>query len=310
MPTTEISQGARMGARLLQTAFKLLSGVPKELSALAPEIGAPAEISVPTRSGPVRCLVYRPQPPRPDSQGAPPPVYVHFHGGAFIVRHPEQDNHVCRYLAQSTGAAVISVDYATAPDVQYPVAEHQAYDVTAWAHQHGGEYGWDPNRLAVGGLSAGSKLAVNACQQARDSGLFMPTGLISGYGATDMTLSPGQRTSPSKHPAVAPWLIKLMYSTYFADPATRTSTLASPTRDSDLGLFPPTLIMTGDTDSMAAESVRFADQLSAAGVAVTRHTFPDTDHGFTHNKPVSTARKALDLIAQHLVQAFTTKRPL
>ncbi|MEU8635496.1 alpha/beta hydrolase [Amycolatopsis sp. NPDC048633] len=300
MTSQHISVGSRLGARLLRGSFPLLGSVPKELRNLSPDVGDPAEIHVPTRHGDVRCLVYRP--PRAGEDTAP--VYVEFHGGAFIVRAPEQDDHLCRYLAAHTGAVVLSVDYDTAPSVRYPVAEQQAYDVAEWAATHGDEHGWDGERLAAGGMSAGSKLAINVCQQARESGVFRPVALVSGYGAMDMTLTPPDRTSPKKHPAVAPWLLNLMYATYFPDVPRRRECLASPSLDDDLAGFPPTLIMTAELDVMAAESDRFAAKLSSAGVTVTHERFPGVDHGFTHDKPVEVAVAALDAVVAHLRTAF------
>ncbi|MFD5626657.1 alpha/beta hydrolase [Streptomyces sp. NPDC127072] len=301
MSTVSVKPGARLGARLLQTAFPLFGTPPKDIQALASREGEPTGIEVPTRHGPVRCLVYRPP---NDYRLTAPPVYVHFHGGAFIVRAPEQDAHVCRYIADAAGAVVVSVDYDTAPHVQYPVAEHQAYDVAEWVRHHGHDHGWDTGRLAVGGLSAGSKLAVNVCQQARDTRTRMPVALVSGYGATDMTLPPEHRTSPAEHPAVAPWLIRLMYNTYFPNVATRDEPLASPAVDNDLAGFPPTLVMTGALDAMAPESDRFAGRLAADGVAVTHETFPASDHGFTHDKPAQVAERSLELIVDHLNAAY------
>ena len=32
-----------------------------------------------------------------------PPVVVHFHGGAFVMRYPEMDDWWCRYLAAEAG---------------------------------------------------------------------------------------------------------------------------------------------------------------------------------------------------------------
>jgi acetyl esterase len=188
--------------------------------------------------------------------------------------------------------------------VRYPVAEHQAYDVVAWVAAHGDQYGWDGGRLGVGGMSAGSKLAINVCQQARDSGAFRPVALVSGYGAVDMTLTPPERTSPKKHPAVAPWLLNLMYAAYFPDSSGRDECLASPALDDDLAGFPPTLVMTAELDSMGAESERFAAKLSAAGVPVTHERFAGVDHGFTHGEPIDVAVAALDTVVSHLKKAF------
>lgn len=59
-------------------------------------------------------------------------MYVNFHGGGFVVGRPEQDDHICRYIAATAGCVVINVDYAVAPQRQFPVPVTQAYDVTAW----------------------------------------------------------------------------------------------------------------------------------------------------------------------------------
>src|SRR5919106_433552 len=81
-------------------------------------------LRVETGAGPVNCTVYRP----PATTGTPAPVYVNFHGGGFIVGRPQQDDHICRYIAATAGCVVINVDYAVAPQRQFPVAVTQAYD--------------------------------------------------------------------------------------------------------------------------------------------------------------------------------------
>lgn len=146
-----MSFSARIQARGVQL---LLSGVmtrvhkdlrftdiPKRTETLRVETGA----------GPVDCTVYRP----PVTVATPAPVYVNFHGGGFIVARPEQDDHLCRYLAATAGCVVINVDYAVAPKRIFPVAVTQAYDVTQWVVENGSAHDWDGSRVAVGGHSAG-----------------------------------------------------------------------------------------------------------------------------------------------------------
>lgn len=276
-----------------------MTGVPAALAHLDADVIS-REVVVPTRHADVRCILYQPS-PRPVE---PAPLYVHFHGGAFIVRHPEQDDHLCRHVVARTGAMVLSVDYDTAPQSRYPTAEAQAYAVLAWASQSATEMGWDASRIAVGGTSAGAKLAVNACQQAHQAATPMPIALVFAYGVTDMTLPPRARTSPKRFPAVAPWLIRLMYQTYFPDASLRRKPLASPGLDPDLGYLPPTLILTGELDAMADEERRFAEMLTKADVPVTYREFTGVDHGFTHDDPIDTAMSALDAIATHLSGTF------
>lgn len=288
----------RLGARALQVSFPLMPAVPKPLRALPGHDIEFTELVVPTRHGDVRNLVYTPV------GASHPPVLVNLHGGAFIVRSPEQDAHICRAVAALTGTVVVSVDYDTAPAVAYPVAEREAYDVTRWVQQHADERGWDPARIAVGGFSAGAKLAINVCQQARDAETTMPVALVLGYPAVDMTIGVRERRSPLAHPAVAPWLISLMYRSYFAEPGSRSEPLASPGLDDALSPLPPTLLLTGGDDSLADEEAAFAQRLVTVGVTLNSHVYPGIDHGFTHGKPVEVAEDAITRIVTFLRSQF------
>jgi len=227
---------SKLGAYALQLLFRVLPSTPKELMFSGADI-IPTAIWVPTRHGNVRCLVYRKR--RPIDAVGSLPVYVNIHGGAFIVRAPEQ------FIASTTDAIVVSIDYDAAPRASYPVAEYEVYDVVEWIHRNDRQLGWNSSRLAVGGFSAGAKLAINVCQQARDSGSFMPIASIACYPALDMTLASTSRVSSIEKPAVAPWLINLMYNTYFVEVAKRSDPLASPGLDNNVAAYPPVLLLVG-----------------------------------------------------------------
>ncbi|WP_344299668.1 alpha/beta hydrolase [Paractinoplanes deccanensis] len=227
---------------------------------------------------PVPCVLY------PGAEDGP--VYLNFHGGAFIVRHPEQDDHACRYLTEHAGASVLNVDYSTAPQSRFPVAEREAYEVYRWALRH-----HDPARIVVGGFSAGGKLAIAVCQRARDEGAPMPAALVAAYPLVDLDLDLDKGSG-----RVAPWLLRAMVGSYFAGVAVD-DVAVSPVRDDRLGGFPPSLVLTGERDVLGPSGEVFARRLSEAGVAVEHHCFPGTDHAFTHAEPVETALAALGMMA-------------
>ena len=80
----------------------------------------PSRTRVKTRHGKVPVLVY-------GQDGLP--VYVHLHGGAWMMRYPKMDDWWCRYLAAEAGVQVLNVDFRTGPYVTYPVSQEQAFDV-------------------------------------------------------------------------------------------------------------------------------------------------------------------------------------
>ncbi len=266
------------------------------------EVATPAAVRIPTRHGAVRCLVYRPPASTPASAGELAPVHVQIHGGGFYGRLPEQDAHIATFIASEVGAVVVSIDYDVTPQVRYPVAEEECYDVARWVAENGAAHGWDGSRVSIGGESAGGKLAINVCQLAHRAGTARPCALFAAFAVADVKRS--DRTSPKRHAKIARWLQRTIGETYFVD-AARADPIASPFYDDDLAAaLPATLIMTGADDTLAPELDALAERLRAGGVCVEHHRFAATDHGFTHGPPLETAREAIGAIGAFLAAAF------
>jgi acetyl esterase len=296
-------------ARAMQAVFPFVfwrSYSSPDVQFATKEIAKPEEITIPTRHGAIRALVYKPT----DEDIAAslsarqrPPVHFITHGGGFIVRRPEQEDNVARYLASELGAYVVLPDFDTAPTVIHPVSEQQAYDAFVWVHEHGEQMGWDGERLSVGGASAGTQVAFSVVEQAIDAGGYVPVALSSEFGVIDLARPDAQRTTPLDRPVVAPPLMELIRNTYFVA-ADLTDPLVSPSRYGRLAEYPPTLILTGEYDTLLTEMAELAEDMSSKGVEVTYKEFAGVDHGFTHAKPADVARQALRMIGEHLRKAY------
>lgn len=252
---------------------------PPNIPRPARRLDPPAVVRVPTRHGPVRCFVYRPHPASPLSGTSTrrPPLHVDIHGGGFVLRNTHEDAHICRYLASDVGCVVLAIDYHAAPQVTFPVAEQECIDVLQWALDHADQQGWDGERVSVGGASAGAKLSMNLVQYAHDAAIALRAAVLS-YAVADCTRT--DRTSPKANAAISPTLQKLSARLYFVDPASHDDPFASPYHDSDLPKkMPPTLIQTGDLDTLGPEMVEIAGRLREAGVDVTHTAYP-VDHAF------------------------------
>jgi hypothetical protein len=115
---------------------------------LAPSAaGVPA---VPTR-------VYRPQ-------AGPGPLVVYAHGGGWTIGSLDTHDRMCRLLADTSGAAVLSVDYRLAPEHPAPAAIDDVVHVLRWVASAPPELGPAPSAVAVAGDSAGGALAALACR--------------------------------------------------------------------------------------------------------------------------------------------------
>lgn len=264
------------------------------------DLPAPERLRVPTRHGPVRVDLYRPA----GSDSVAPPVVVHFHGGAFVMRYPEMDDWWCRYLAATAGVAVANVDWSVAPQARYPRGQEEGHDVAEALATRGVEFGVDGGRLVVCGFSAGGNIAASVCLQARDRATFTPVLQVLGVPALDLA-SEVPEHSPGM---LAPSMRRLVRRVYFPDVARRAEPYASPLLADDLSGLPPTIVMTGERDALRPDGDGYARRLREAGVEVTHDVTPGADHYFLTDDPAR-ARRTMAMVADRVRRACGTAVP-
>lgn len=100
------------------------------------------------------------------------PVFVFIHGGYWRALSPKEFSCVALGLVRR-GITVVVPDYALCPAVAIDEIVRQMRAACAWVLRHVGEHGGDPQRVAVGGSSAGGHLAAMCLQTEwqRDYGL-------------------------------------------------------------------------------------------------------------------------------------------
>lgn len=271
-----------------------------ELVLAGSDLDEPETWRVPTRHGTVRCEVYR-----PTRSAGPPPTYVHFHGGAFLMRHPRMDDFFARFVVARTGAAVVNVDFDVAPLHRYPVAHHQARDVVEWLTRHAAEAGIDGSRLAVGGFSSGGNLAASVCLQLRDDHGTLPRLQLLAVPSVDVSTSDKTATVPN--PMIDARLLRLVRATYFKDESRRGEPYASPLLAEDLHGLPPAVVITAERDALRAEGDAYAARLSAAGVDVLHRVVPGRDHYFLDRQDHVQARSWMDLMAGEIGRSLVPR---
>ena len=294
---------ADVNALLVGATARLTVRYGDQLQLAGQDLDEPEAWRVPTRHGVVRCEVYRPPAGRHAGGGAPP-VYVHLHGGAFIMRHPRMDDFFARWVVARTGAAVVSVDYGVAPRHRYPVAHEQVLDVVRWVANHAADQGIDGSRLAVGGFSAGGNLAASTCLRARDEG--GPPVRLQLLGVPSLDVSTDEKQATVPRPMIDRRTIRLVRATYFKDEARRTEPYASPLLADDLHGLPPAVVLTAERDALRAEGDAYARRLAQHGVPVEHHVVPRRDHYFLDPVDRDQVREYLEVMAAALSRALDT----
>ncbi|WP_318210182.1 MULTISPECIES: alpha/beta hydrolase [unclassified Streptomyces] len=218
---------------------------------------------------PVPVRVYRPH----GAQGA----VVWLHGGGFLMGDLDTEHPWAARIAASSGAVVISVGYRLAPEHPYPAALDDAYAVLEWAVGHAAELGVEPDRIAIGGHSAGANLATAVALRARDrQGPPIRFQLLNQPGLDDR-----QDSWSAVNFTDTPWFyrekITASWRHYLGGrPA---SPYAAPARAEDLTGLPPAYLATAEFDPNRDEGLAYALRLLQAGVSVEIHQWPGTFHG-------------------------------
>jgi pectin methylesterase-like acyl-CoA thioesterase/dienelactone hydrolase len=86
------------------------------------------------------------------------PVVLMIHGGGWSSGSPEMQKALAIHLAQK-GFVTAIVEYRLSPEAKYPAATEDLNDAVLWLYRHAERYGFDRNKIAVSGCSAGGQLA-------------------------------------------------------------------------------------------------------------------------------------------------------
>ena len=231
-------------------------------------------------------------------------LLVWLHGGAFMfgtLEMPEADQ-VGRRLS-AAGITVVSVDYtlapldalevlgppdpdadmpspeeiraemeAAGPRARFPVANLQIVAAFDWAVENAGTYSADPDRVSLGGASAGANLSAGAAMRLRDRGTTAPRVLALVYPSLhDGILAPNDETAA---------LLRSVPPARLFTPESRSAINRNYLPDGDdpdgyafpgghdLAGLPHVLIVNAELDSLRPSGEAFAGELAAASVDV------------------------------------------
>ncbi len=101
-----------------------------------------------------------------DAGEAKLPVVFWIHGGGWQVGD-KSDVAIKPRVLTERGFVFVSTNYRLLPDVEMGVLVRDVAAALGWVHKHIGKYGGDPNRIFVGGHSAGAQLAALLCTDDR-----------------------------------------------------------------------------------------------------------------------------------------------
>src|SRR5712692_6227052 len=242
------------------------------------------------------------------SGNGPFPVLVFFHGGGWVICDLDTHDDICRSLTNQAACIVVSVDYRLAPEHKFPAAPEDCYAATQWVAANAAALNGDPQRIAVGGDSAGGNLAAVVPLMARDRGGPKLVYQLMIYPVTDH-YSPG---TLSLHENADGYFLTRddmiwFVNHYLSSEADAKDPYAYPLQAKDLSGLPPAMIITAEFDPLRDEGEYYAARLREAGVPVVATRYNGMIHGFvSFAAMLDQGKKAIEEAAAGLRSAFGT----
>jgi len=267
-----------------------------------PEVGSVVDRSIPGPAGDVAVRVYRP------AGDGPFGGLVFYHGGGWVIGDLDTHDPLCRQLCLQAGVVVVSVDYRLAPEHTYPAGTDDSWAALQWVASNAAELEVDPDRLAIGGDSAGGNISALMAIRARDEGGPALRLQLLIYPATDLTME-----HPSiKENGVGYFLTEesMVWFTGHYIGADRehgdpTDAQLSPLRAESLAEVAPARVITAEFDPLRDEGDAYAARLADEGVEVEHDQNPGMIHGFFQMGALSPAASdAISRAADHLKRAI------
>lgn len=216
---------------------------------------------------------------RPAGQSTPKPALLWIHGGGLITGDAGMDHAFCARACDELDAVVASVEYRLAPEHPFPTPLEDCYSALRWLAQ---QPDVDPERIAIGGASAGGGLTAALALLARDREGVRPVFQLLVYPMLDDRTA--QRTDIDER-GFRLWnqrSNRIGWRSYlgsaYASPGVPAT--AAPARCTDLSGLPPAWLGVGDNDLFCDEDVEYARRLREAGVDCALTVVPGAYHAF------------------------------
>ncbi len=218
-------------------------------------------------------------------------VLLFLHGGGYCSGSIASHRTLAAEAGRAAGIRTLALEYRLAPQHPFPAALADARAAWDWLIAQG----IAPDRIVVGGDSAGAGLTLALWQDLRRTGREGPAcvWLVSPW--TDLTMS---GASVDDNDGIDPLLhrayLEELAAAYVPPGVDRADARVSPLF-ADLRGLPPTLVQVGADETLLDDSVRFVWAAARAEVDVRLHVYPHMIHAFPlWNAVLPAGRAALE----------------
>jgi acetyl esterase/lipase len=239
----------------------------------------------------IEITIFRPR----GTRGRTLPAFVNIHGGGMIVGHRSWETARVVDIVDEHQVIAVNVEYRLAPEDPFPAGVEDCYAAFAWVHAHAAELGVDPDRIIVGGGSAGGGLTAAVALMARDrqgpvmAGQLLLCPMIDNTNTTVASRQYDGIGTWQREMNLLAWSCVLGDDLAFSEDA---PAYAAPTRAADVSGLPPAFIEVGEAEAFRDEDTEYALRIWATGGQAELHVWGGGAHGFDMYMPEAEITRA------------------
>ncbi|PBC02319.1 alpha/beta hydrolase [Mesorhizobium sp. WSM3860] len=213
-----------------------------------------------------------------------------FHGGGYCSGSIKSHRRMVTEAGRAMGMRTLAVGYRRAPEHPFPAQHEDA--LAAWRFLAG--QGIAPDRIVVGGDSAGGNLSLSLVGRLRAAGEQLPGCLWVVSPWTDLSMSGATLSAKDAiDPIIHRAYLEELAGAYVPHDVDRRDPLISPLF-ADLSGFPPMLIQVGSAETLLSDATRLAEAAGVADVKARLEIWPHMIHAWpVWNAELSAGRRAL-----------------
>lgn len=227
---------------------------------------------------------------------------LYLHGGGYVIGSINTHRDLVSRLSRASGARGLALDYRLAPENPFPAAVEDATAAYRWLLASG----FAPEKISIGGDSAGGGLTIATLLALRDAGDPLPAAAACLSPWVDLeAASESMASKADEDPMVQRGGLLEMASAYLAGADPRTPT-ASPVHASLEGL-PPLLIHVGSAETLLDDSIRLARNAERDNVEVELEVWDEMIHVFQAFAPMlPEGQESIEKIGKFVSEALAS----
>ncbi len=241
---------------------------------------------------------------RPESLDEPLPCLVYFHGGGFCLEDaPYIHEHMIQYAVKAK-CQVVFVHYRTSDRYPFPMPFTDCWAGLEYVQKNCEKLHINPEKIAVGGDSAGGALAAACALRNRDEAREKLCFQMLIYPVIDARMETASMKMYKDSPVWNARLSEKCGEIYLRNGTFGWRSYASPAQAQNFQHLPPAYIEVEQYDCLHDEGVDYWRALKKADVFAQLRDVKGTFHGFDVFTDKELTKKAVDARCRALYRAF------